>query len=569
MFGHLLDHHYPLLTFCLLAVAGILGGHLFERAKLPHISGQVIIGIVLGPTALGIFSHESLAQISFLTEIALGVMTFIVGTHLSLKRLHNSGRRILTFAAFDVTLAFLGVFAAMYYWSGQNFVICLLTASIAVSTAPGTVISLIQGKKARGGMVKTLIGVVALNNVATIIVFEVCKVAGIQLVAGADQNAFQLFGTSIFYIVEDLAFGFAMGWLLAVTSKHQHEAGRLFSLGLLAILVSVAVCQMVPQMSSLLVCLALGVAFSNLSYHTTRVLALFDGISDLLFAVFFTLAGTHLDLGLLKTAGVAGLVFIVARGLAKFGAANLAGKVLGCSSRLYRNLGMGLIPQAGLAVGMVISLGEYKIFAENGYAATIATIILASVAVNELIGPFLAAKGLEHSQEAGQATPRVIDFLHEEYILMPLEAKDKWEAIEKMCDFLVKTNHLRSVTREELIECTFARERKFTTGLGNRLAIPHTRIPAQESLMGVVGVARTPIDFESVDKKKVHVVILVATPEGKEDLHLKLLATIAKVFSEGPDFHRKIVNAGTPAEVYDLLQSKEVRKINYFLEENV
>jgi len=152
---------------------------------------------------------------------------------------------------------------------------------------------------------------------------------------------------------------------------------------------------------------------------------------------------------------------------------------------------------------------------------------------------------------------------------MPVEAEDKWDCIEKMCRFLVKTNHLRSIKFDDLFQSVTEREKSFSTGLGNRLAIPHARIPAKEYLMGVIGIAKKPIEFESIDGEKVDIVILIATPEGKEDLHLKVIATIAKIFAEDPTFHEKLVNAENPAEAYDLLQSKEVQEINYFLDENL
>jgi len=150
---------------------------------------------------------------------------------------------------------------------------------------------------------------------------------------------------------------------------------------------------------------------------------------------------------------------------------------------------------------------------------------------------------------------------------MPLQAKDKWNAIEQMTDFLVKTNHLRSITRDELLKGMNDREKQFTTGLGNKLAVPHARIPSKERLMGVIGICDSPLDWESIDSQPVEIVILIATPEGMDTIHLQLLGAIARIFANDPAYHKQLTAATSAAEVYDLLQSKEIRDINAYIEQ--
>lgn len=562
------DKH-PLATFFLLGLAGVMAGKLAEKIRLPDVSGQILAGLVLGPSVFGLFTTENVHDFKMITEIALGMMTFIAGTHLSLKKLHNSGGRMLTIAMFDVLLTMWIVFTALTLFTNIGFTARLIISSIAIATAPGTIIGLIQAKKARGPMVKTLIGVVALNNVATIVIFEFCKILCIQS-GNTDPNAILgAFSSSFLYLMEDVMVGIVMGWIAARMTAHMHKESGLFTFVFLAIIGNVVVCQYFPRLSIMLMNLVAGLAFANLSYHVKKVSSLLEEFNGLLFAVFFTLAGAHLDLSLLKVAGFTGLVYVLSRITAKILAVYTAGHFFSYSKRITNTLGFGLIPQAGLAIGLVISLSEYEQFTSNGLASTIGTIVLAAVVINEIIGPFTTSKGFDLAKESGQATPRLIDFLHEEYILKPLVAKNKWEAIDAMCSFLVKTNHLRSISFEDLRKSVIDREKSFSTGFGNKLAVPHARVPAKEHVMGVIGLLDDPIEFDSIDGEKVDIIILIATPEGKEEVHLKIFSVIAKIFADDPKFHDQLVMAENPAEVYDILQSKEVREINYFLDEDL
>lgn len=555
----------PLAMFLIIAVSGIAAGKLFSRLRLPDITGQVLAGVAIG----FLFSHKAVHAMADFTDIALGVMTFTVGTYLSMKVLHNARSRIFTLAFFDTLFTTGIVFVSLVLFvPSLSWVAAMLIASLATETAPAAVISLVQKKYSRGPFTKTLIGVTALNNFATILIFVICRSVAID---ATGEGGFGSSFHSVLAIPETIMVGVATGLAAAWITKHQHDRGSIFATVFIAILANVLLCRLSRQylhidMSHLLANLTMGIVYTNASYHgRTIVNEVFGSINTLLFAVFFTMAGTHLDLTLLAVAGVAGAVFVSARAVAKSAAAYTASRLFDYPRRIGRFLGLGLIPQAGLAVGLVISLSSYPEF--SGIAPTVSTVILAAILVNECVGPLTTSWSIDLSGERGQATPRLVDFLHEEYILMPLEAADKWEAIDKMCTFLVKTNHLRSISREDLRARTVEREQECTTGIGGRLAIPHARIPRKERLMGVIGICAEPIDFEAVDGEPVDIVILVATPEGQEDIHVKVMGAVARIFADDPPFHESLVGAGGPAEVYDLLQSKQVQDINSYLED--
>lgn len=570
------DHLSSEVTFLIVAFVGLIVGNFFHKIKLPDITGQVLLGLIIGPSGylilgpifgtgdLTIFSHYDLESLKFISDIALGIMTFSIGTHLSYKLLHNSGKRIISLALFDTTFTYGLVFSVLYFVLKLDFRICLLLASIAIATAPGTVVSLIQKKYSRGVFTKTLVGVVALNNFATILVFEVVKAVSILKSSEVEQSILIGIGKPLLVVLGTILFGVAVGAAITLITKHQHNKAEMFTTVFLAIFFNIISCRYF-NISPLLVNLTMGVTFCNLSFHAKRVTNVFSNVNGLIFSVFFTLAGAHLDLNQLKIAGIAGAAFIVMRIVAKTLGAFTASKIFNYPQSIGRYLGIGLVPQAGLAIGLVINLSKYPILGD--ISTTVSTIVLAAVAVNEIIGPFTTSKSFDLSKETGQATPRLIDFLQEEYILLDLEAKNKWQAIEKMTDFLVKTNHLHSITRDDLLKGIIDREKDFSTGLGRKMAIPHARIPKKEKLMGVIGLCRKPVDWESLDGEPVEIIILIATPEGMDNLHVQLLGAVAKIFTEDPLYQKRLLTAKSAAEVYDLLQNKEVRDINTYIEE--
>ena len=560
-----IDHPSALLTFFVLTVGGMFFSYLFHKLKLPEMIGLLGIGFVLGPTGLNIFDLEAINNIHVISDIALGLMTFTVGTHINYKSLHNSWKRILNLAIFDITITYFIVFTLLTLFSGLSLTTRLLVSSLAISTSPGTILHLIHGKRARGMLVKTLLGVVALNNVGAIIIFEVCKKIAVGLEVGSGSIVVI---QPLLAVALAISIGLLTGLLLNVITRHVHREADLLAITFLVIIFNILFSTGIGGISPLLVNLATGIVIGNLSYHNKRIVRIFDGLNVILFTVFFTMAGTHLHLDRMTAAGVAGGIFIFGRIFGKIIGSYLGGKMTNASAKIVKNLGMALIPQGGLAVGLVISLEYNEIFKAGGnesIAAIVSTIVLAAVTFNEIIGPITTGRAFDNTGETNQDNPRLVNFLHEEYIMVPLEAKDKWEAIEKMCNFMVKTHHLKHITREELTRVVIKREKECSTGLGSGIALPHARITSKESLMGVIGIMKEPIDFESLDGQKVSVIILVATPEDQIDQHLKVCQTVATIFTRDTTFFENLIKCGDAAEVYDLLQSEQVRDQNYFL----
>lgn len=566
------------LTFFLIASGGFIMGELAEKVKLPDITGQIFLGLLLGPTGallismlLGhefhpIISEHNLHSVGIFGEIALGIMVFTIGSHLTKHSLHNAGERILNIAITHTVVVFLAVTLGLIYVAKLELVPAILLGTIAIAVAPGTVISVIQKKRARGAFTKTLLGVVAISNVTTILLFDLCHSFALSYLRKTSDSGFftMLIGAldgPLFTII----WGVLVGLLAARITKHMHSRKELATIISLFILGNIVLGKL-AGFSPILINLIMGITFSNKSYHVKMVMEFFGELEGILYALFFTLAGTHLDIRTLAAAGVAGTVFIVFRIIAQWVNAWGMSRYLKYGTQIGNFLGLAMIPKAGLAIGLLIVLTGEQEFAP--YIQVMTAVVLASVVVNELLGPFAVGLSLDKTGDTNQAQPRLVDFLHEEYIIMPLKCSDKWQTINEMCRFLITSHNVNSISEEKLISIVTEREQEFPTAIGERIAVPHARIPGNHKLMGVIGILDTPIDFEAIDAQPVDVVILVATPEGKDSLHVKLLATIARIFSDAI-LHNKIVTSESPAEVYDILQSREIRTVNAYLDEEI
>ena len=573
------DSHYPPeLLFFIVATGGFLFGELFKRVKLPDVTGQILFGLIIGPTGAVLLSHilgrefapmfsqEAFHSISFFSEFALGVMVFIVGSHLTKRALHNAGSRIVYLALSQTVVVFVSIFVSLIFIAKMDIIPAALLGAVAIAVAPGTVISVIQTKNARGGFTKTLLGVVAISNVTTILLFDVINSISIAYLDRTESAPIAL--TVLFSIIKPLftiLAGVISGLVVHKITTHNHHRNSITAIIVLAILGNIVIGRAIG-LSPILINLVMGITYSNRSYHLKVVDQFFGELEGILYSLFFVLAGAHLNIESLKMAGVAGVIFIVVRFIAQYLNAYIVSRLKGYGDSIGKYLGIAMLPKAGLAIGLLVVLTSESELASSAQLFT--AVILASVVVNELIGPFAVAYSLDRAGDTNQAQPRLVDFLHEEYILSPLKADNKWDAIEQMCDFLIKSNNLAAISSEELKEMVIAREKDFPTAIGEQIAVPHARIPGNHKLMGVIGILEKPIEFEALDNRPVDVVILVATPEGKDTLHIKLLATIARIFSN-PSLHRAIVTSQSAAEVYDILQSEEIRTINTYLNEDV
>jgi mannitol/fructose-specific phosphotransferase system IIA component (Ntr-type) len=258
------------------------------------------------------------------------------------------------------------------------------------------------------------------------------------------------------------------------------------------------------------------------------------------------------------------MVYIGARVLGKSIGAALGGLLGKCSTRIWQNMSYALYPQSGIAIGLVILLSN-DAYIPDTIKQTVSAIILAGVTVAEIVGPFCTKAALVRSGEANRDRERLVEFLAEEFIMVDLKALDKWDAIRQLVTFLMRTHRVEHISQNELYESVVAREKEVSTALGKGIALPHGRIAKGPEIQGVMGILRDGIDFDSPDGKPVRLIVLIVTPEEKKDMHLKVLASLSAMVRDEA-IRTRLMAAISPEDAMEIIESKEARDYNYFLE---
>lgn len=555
----------PLLVLSLILVAGAFGGAVSRRLKVPSVTGQILVGVLMGPSALHVFEHSALAGLQPFTHFALGLMAVAVGSHLQVRKLRNAKKRLLLLVLFESIVTPLAVFLAVTPAMNGAWRIALLVAALSVSTAPATILALVKESQAKGAFVKTLVAGVALNNIACISLFEVARTVARAAGAGATLDVGVVLIAPLRQLAAAGALGVGAGAALILATRNVVRPERLTTASMIAILLTIGLGNHLG-ISVPLSGLFLGMALANLTPEKEEIgHEVFTNFEGAIFAVFFTLAGMELAFDHLAVVGGVALVAFVSRAFGKYVSAHLAMRLAGATRRIRENLGIALVPQAGLALGLVLLVTSDPAFA--AYRATLLAVCLTLVTLNELVGPILTRRALHRSGDAGKDRARVLDFIHEENIVTNLRAATMEQAIEKLVDVLIETNHL-VLDRDRLLRQVLERERGMSTCFGDGLAIPHGELEEGRAMLGAIGISREGLDFETPDGRPVHCMILLATPSSQRDRHLEVLAALARAVSSDHAIRDQLYAARSPAHAYELLHVyDESEDYNRFLDD--
>lgn len=553
----------PFMVVGILVLAGLVGGWVGKWIKLPHVTGNILGGIIVGPACLGLIgTHEQLEALQPLSTFAMSLIAVSVGGHLSYRRIHNSLRRIFStalaesFMAFSMTILICKLF-------GMNWPTILLLGAISVSSAPATTIALVREVRAKGPFVKTLISSIAINNILCILLFVIMHTF-VQAFFESGETTEQV-GKALllasYHLVGSLALGFGAGWISKklVARPKFHD----FSTILLIIMLCDGIAAW-AGLSPLLVCLFFGVYLSNSSEVAERQLTTLVPLEPILYVCFFTLSGVSLHLGSMLQVGSLMVVYFFARILGKSLGSALGGLLGRCNPRIWKNMIFALYPQAGIAIGLAVVLSSDVAIPEDIRYA-VSAIILAGVTLSEIIGPLCTKAALVRSGEAGRDRQRLVEFLSEEFILMDLKALDKWDAIRRMTDFLVRTHRVEHMDANELYETIVQREKQVSTAIGHGVAIPHGHIEKGPAIQGVLAICPEGLDFDAPDGQPTQLLMLIVTPKEHKQMHLKVLASLSAMVRD-ERIRTRLISAMSPEDAMDVFESEEVRDYNYFLE---
>lgn len=387
-----------LFSLGLILLLALLTGHLVRVVRIPEVTGYILAGVALGPSVLGWVSHENIQALEALSEVALGLILFSIGAVFEFHLIRRIGRKIVRLTLVESALAGGLVLISMLILA-PSWQVALLLAAISIATAPASTLMVLRECRARGPLSDALLGIIAVNNIICLIAYLGCA-AIVDLVASwgrlsLSETLFQAGFPLLWQLVGSVALGFLTGLMLAGWARQVGETGEMLILLAGSILLCVGVARIL-ELSPLIASLAVGATMVNLSRRSRRLFQTLAGTDPPFYAIFFVLAGADLDISLLASMGVVGVVYLLARGVGKFAGAWLGSRRVGMEVQVQRLLGFGLLTQAGLAVGLVMTIGRQ--FPEH-YAA-ISTVVLSAVVLYEMIGPIATKFAIVQSGEA-------------------------------------------------------------------------------------------------------------------------------------------------------------------------
>lgn len=389
-----------ILKLSIILVAGFIFGKGAKWLKLPSVSGYLIAGLFLGPSLFNFVTPEESKSFEIISELTLSFIAFGIGSEFMLKDIIAMGKKIAIITLAEVIGAIVVVFSVMYFIFDFPVAFSLVIASMSAATAPAATIMVIRQYKSYGPVTKTILPVVALDDVLGIMAFGIAISVAKILVSGHDFSVLTIIGVPLFEIIASLVLGLVLGIVLAVITKKVDPKDELqiktvFFIGLAAGL------SIWLKLSPLLTNIMMGATLANLRKYANRSFSSVNDFVPIFYVLFFTLAGASLDIAILKTVGLAGLGYVLARASGKILGAFLGAKAVKAEPTVQKWLGIALLPQGGISIGLSVIVMQQL----PQFAVELTTIIMASVLIYETLGPVFAKISISRAGEINALPP--------------------------------------------------------------------------------------------------------------------------------------------------------------------
>ena len=391
-------------------LAGLLMTRVLKPLKLPSVTAYLIAGVLIGPYCLGALhidglgftSSEAVSKLSLVSEVALGFIAFSIGNEFRLEDLKHTGRQAAVIGVVQALAATLlvdlALLAVHFLMPGKLTVSQAITlGAIATATAPAATLMVVRQYKAKGPLTDLLLPIVALDDAVGLVVFAVSFGIAQTLSSGV-VDLVSILVNPLVEIAASLALGAFLGWLLTQLEKLFNSNTNRLNLTIAFVFLTASLAMLEFEIgpvkigfSSLLVCMMLGTMFCNLCPLSQDLMEKADKWTSPLFALFFVISGAELELSVFTDVAIVGIgvVYILFRSLGKYSGAFVSAKWTKCAPQICKYLGITLLPQAGVALGMCIT--AMQLGAEG---SLIRNIVLFSVLVYELVGPVMTRMAL-------------------------------------------------------------------------------------------------------------------------------------------------------------------------------
>lgn len=409
-----------LLAIGIAMFAGLLLSRLTSRLNLPDVTSYLVAGLLVGPLVLGRLgvpglgfqSFHFVESMSLVCDAALGFIAFSIGSEFRISALRKTGRQatiIAIFQALTATLLVDGALIGLHFVLGDKLPLstCLILGAIATATAPAATLMVINQYKAKGPLTDILLPIVALDDAVGLVVFAISKGVAKAFIGGS-LSVISVLVDPMVEIVGSLALGAILGWVFSLVEKYFNSNSKRLSLAV----AFVALCAGLSKLhftvgpvhvgfSSLLVCMMCGTIFCNLCDFSEEIMHKTERWTGPVYVLFFVISGAELDLRVFADFAVVGigLMYILSRSAGKILGASVSARLSRCEPSICKYLGITLLPQAGVALGMSVTVAAE--FGAEG--AMIRNIVLFSVLIYELVGPMLTKMALT---AAGDIRPK-------------------------------------------------------------------------------------------------------------------------------------------------------------------
>ena len=413
-----------LLSLSIALLAGLLLSRLAKKVQLPAVSAYLIAGVLIGPFMLGALgipgigiTENQIEGFGIISDLALGFIAFSMGNEFRLAQLKKIGKQATIIGVFQALFTTVVVDVVLI---GLHFIIpdklslpsAIVLASVATATAPAATLMVVKQYKAKGPVTDVLLPVVALDDAVGLVVFAISFGVAKSIATGA-VGVLSVILEPLLEILLSLALGFVMGLLFALCERYFHSRSKRMAVTVTFVMMTVAISSLQFQIgsvhisfSSLLACMMLGTVFCNFCDVSEELMERADRWTTPVLILFFVISGAELELSVFADWAVVviGIVYIISRSIGKCFGANISAKMTHSDPNIIKYLGITLLPQAGVALGMAIKAIE---LGPDG--AIVRNITLFAVLIYEIVGPFLTKIALTKAgdiQEEGRRSAR-------------------------------------------------------------------------------------------------------------------------------------------------------------------
>ena len=398
-----------LISLSFALVGGLLMSRLAKKLNLPAVTAYLVAGLLLGPYCIGALNlfdigfntPEEVASLDIISQVALGFIAFTIGNEFRLEQLKHMGRQAITVgiaqAVFTTLLVDIALTALHFINPGLISISSAITlGAIASATAPAATLMVVRQYKADGPLTRLLLLVVAIDDAVGLALFS----ASFGVAAALESGRVSLLTVLVEPLVEialSLLLGAAAGWALYRVERFFHSRSKRLSISIGFVLLTVGVSMAKFEIggvhcgfSLLLVCMMTGTVFCNICDFSEELMGRVDSWTAPVFVLFFVLSGAELNLKVLSNPLVllVGAVYIIFRSLGKYLGAYGSCQLTGCGGKITKYLGITLLPQAGVALGMALTAQQLS------GGEVVRNVVLFSVLVYELVGPALTKRAL-------------------------------------------------------------------------------------------------------------------------------------------------------------------------------